>query len=186
MKRTRRWIAGLMAAALMTAASVSCGFASSADTFFGEFRIDASAIDKPERSISVDIYRRDEDGRFQLDTSGEYDCKLNRVTIDAGFFIQATEEGVWVSVDYLTDINGDGVYELLEGGDEPVWTPRGRWPGSSPRRRPPPWRWDSPTSSPPSCWSTAVSWRSGTGRPAETTLWTTAWRPFSGRSSPCA
>ena len=121
MKRTRRWIAGLMAAALMTAASVPCGFASSADTFFGEFRMDASAIDKPVRSISVDIYRRDEDGRFQLDTSGEYDCKLNRVTIDAGFFIQATEEGVWVSVDYLTDIDGDGVYELLEGGDEPVW-----------------------------------------------------------------
>ena len=49
MKRTRRWIAGLMAAALMTAASVPCGFASSADTFFGEFRMDASAIDKPVR-----------------------------------------------------------------------------------------------------------------------------------------
>ena len=127
MKRTRRWIAGLMAAALMTAASVSCGF-SSADTFFGEFRIDASAIDKPERSISVDIYRRDEDGRFQLDTSGEYDCKLNRVTIDAGFFIQATEEGVWVSVDYLTDINGDGALEvpkpaqlLSDSAEEPYW-----------------------------------------------------------------
>lgn len=110
-----------MAAAIMTVSPVFPSFAASAETPFGEFRIDASGIDKPERSISVDIYRRDENGQFLMDSNSEYICKLNRATIDAGFFIQATADGVWVSVDYLTDVNGDGVYEFLEDDSDPVW-----------------------------------------------------------------
>lgn len=120
MKQYQRWIAGLLTAVMATA-SISYGFAASPETPFAEFRIDASGIDKPERSISVDIYRRDESGLFQVDSSSEYTCRLNRATRDAGFFIQANEAGVWVSVDYLTDVNGDGVYELLEDADAPVW-----------------------------------------------------------------
>lgn len=127
MKRTKRWAAGLLATAVMTAASVSYSFAASAEVPFGEFRIEASNKDNQEREISVDIYRRDDSGVFQADTKREYVCKLNRVTTratttsGADFFILAYLPDVWVSVDYLTDVNGDGVYELLDGADDPVW-----------------------------------------------------------------
>lgn len=117
----KRWIAGLLTAAAMVTASIFCGFAAPPEAPFADLRIDASGMDKPERTISVDIYRRDDSGLFRVASGGEYDCRLNRITKDAGLYIQANEKGVWVSVDYLTDVNGDGVYELLEDTGAPVW-----------------------------------------------------------------
>lgn len=121
MKGYKRWMAGLLACAALTTASIFCGFASPEEMPFAEFRIDAADMDKPERNISVNIYRRDGEGLFQVDSNSEYVCKLNRATKDAGFFIQANAPGVWVSVDYLTDVNGDGVYEFLEDSESPIW-----------------------------------------------------------------
>ena len=116
MKHLKRLLAVLLAAALTAAASTS--LAAPAGT--AEFRIDASGMDVVERELSVALYRR-EDGRFQLDQTRQYPCKVNRATQDASFFIQADGEGVWVTVDYLTDINGDGTYELLVDDSAPVW-----------------------------------------------------------------
>lgn len=116
MKHLKRLLAVLLAAALTAAASTS--LAAPAGT--AEFRIDASGMDVVERELSVALYRR-EDGRFQLDQTRQYPCKVNRATQDASFFIQADGEGVWVTVDYLTDINGDGAYELLVDDSAPVW-----------------------------------------------------------------
>ncbi len=121
MKRYRRWAAALLAAAITAAASLPLSLAAPAPTPFAEFRIDAAGMDFPEHTISVDIYRRDDSGLFQVDNRLEYTCRLNRATRDAGFFIQAQADGVWVTVDYLTDVNNDGVYELLEDTDAPVW-----------------------------------------------------------------
>jgi len=120
MKHYKRWAAGLLAAVMLTAVSLSSGFAAEAP--FAEFRLDASDIDKPSRDISVDIYHRDESGQFRAASSSQYSCTFNRVTTrDARFFIQPNTDGVWVSVDYLTDVNGDGTYELLEDPGAPVW-----------------------------------------------------------------
>lgn len=121
MKRYQKWMTGLLTAAAVVVTSIFCGFSASPETPFADLRINASGMDKPERTISVDIYRRDGSGRFRVASSGEYVCRLNRITRDAGLYIQANEEGVWVSVDYLTDVNGDGVYELLEDMGAPVW-----------------------------------------------------------------
>ena len=120
MKRYRRWMACLLAA-VTAVASLPSALAAPADTPFAEFRFDASELDKPNRDISIDIYRRDENGQFQPASSSEYACKLNRATGDARFFIQANADNVWVSVDYLTDLNADGTYELLEDPSAPVW-----------------------------------------------------------------
>lgn len=117
MRRFRRWLAALLAAA----ASLSCAQALPAQTPFAELRIDAADMDIPERNISVNLYHRDEAGQFQPGGVRKYSCKLNRTTRDASFFIQTSADGVWLSVDYLTDVNGDGVYELLEDEASPVW-----------------------------------------------------------------
>ena len=121
MKRYQRWIAAALACMMTTAVSISSGLALPAAEPFAEFRIDASGNDIQDRTIAVDLYRQGRNGLFQVDDTVEYTCRLNRATGDASFFIQPKEDGVWVTVDYLTDLNGDGTYELLDGGDSPVW-----------------------------------------------------------------
>lgn len=121
MRRYRRWMAALLAAAAAASISVFPGLALPAAESFAEFHIGASSTDAPERTLSVARYTRDADGGFRLSGAEEQVCRLNRVTGDANFFIQPSEEGVWVTVDYLTDVNGDGVYELLDGGSKPAW-----------------------------------------------------------------
>lgn len=121
MRRYRRWMAAFLAAALAASISVFPGLALPAAEPFAEFHIGASSTDAPERTLSIARYERNGEGGFQLSGTEEQVCRLNRVTGDANFFIQAAEEGVWVTVDYLTDVDGDGVYELLDGGSSPVW-----------------------------------------------------------------
>lgn len=121
MRRYRRWMAALLAAAMAASISVFPGLALPAAEPFAEFHIGAASTDAPERTLSVARYTRGSGGRFRLSSTEEQVCKLNRVTGDANFFIQTAEEGVWVTVDYLTDVDGDGVYELLDGGSSPVW-----------------------------------------------------------------
>ena len=121
MRRYRRWMAALLAAAMAASISVFPGLALPAAEPFAEFHIGASDSDAPQRTLSIARYERSGEGGFQLSGTEERVCRLNRVTGDANFFIQTAEEGVWVTVDYLTDINGDGVYELLDGGAKPVW-----------------------------------------------------------------
>lgn len=121
MRRYRRWMAAFLAAALAASISVFPGLALPAAEPFAEFHIGASSTDAPERTLSIARYERNGEGGFQLSGTEEQVCRLNRVTGDANFFIQTAEEGVWVTVDYLTDVNGDGVYELLDGGSKPVW-----------------------------------------------------------------
>jgi len=120
MKRQKRWPAILLAAAMLTTISLSSALAVTAAEPFADFRIDATDMDSPDRAISVNLYRR-QDGVFKVDDSVEYTCRVNRVTGDASFYIQPSAADVWASVDYLTDLNGDGTYELLDGGEAPVW-----------------------------------------------------------------
>lgn len=121
MKSFKRWMAAVLAAAALSASSISYTSALPAETPFADLRIDASDMDIPERNISVTLYHRDETGSFQAGELRQYTCKLNRATRDAAFFIQSNADDVWVTVDYLTDVNGDGVYEMLEDAANPVW-----------------------------------------------------------------
>ena len=121
MRRYRRWMAALLAAALAASISICPGLALPEAQPFAQFHIGASDSDAPQRTLSIARYARGADGGFRLSGTEEQVCRLNRVTGDANFFIQASEEGVWVTVDYLTDVDGDGVYELLDGGSRPTW-----------------------------------------------------------------
>lgn len=121
MRRYRRWMAALLAAVTAASLSVFPGLAQPAAEPFAQFHIGASSTDAPQRTLSIARYARGADGGFRLSGTEEQVCRLNRVTGDANCFIQPAEEGVWVTVDYLTDVNGDGVYELLDGGSSPAW-----------------------------------------------------------------
>ena len=105
---------------------------------FASFLIDADSADFPQLNLHVELYRRDNAGAFQADDSVRYACQVNRVAGEASFLIQPQTDGVWVEVDYLTDLNGDGIYEMLDGGQgAPVcdsMTPGGQltpWSGAN-------------------------------------------------------
>lgn len=126
MNRLKRWTAAALACGLTLSLSIASALALTPAEPFADFRIDASAMEVPDRTISIDWYRRGEDGSFRpADVAADYDytlnCKVNRITGDATLYIQPKAEGVWVTVDYLTNVNGDGLYELLDGGNEPAW-----------------------------------------------------------------
>ena len=128
MSAFKRWTAAALALTLTLAlaASVSPVLAVPAAEPFADFRIDASDMDVPDRTLSIDLYRRSGDGSFlpaadTADSNSTLSCKVNQVTEDAAFYIQPKADGVRAMVDYLTDVNGDGLYELLDGGDNPAW-----------------------------------------------------------------
>ena len=62
MKRHKRWLAVLAAAAITL--SISSGLAAPETEPFADFRIDAADMDILDRTITVDLYRR-QDGAFQ-------------------------------------------------------------------------------------------------------------------------
>jgi len=89
-------------------------------TSFTSFMIEAEQVDTPQTNLHVELYRRDEAGTFQPDGNVRYTCSINRATADAKFLIQPQADQVWVEVDYLTDANQDGIYEMQDGETAPV------------------------------------------------------------------
>ncbi len=117
----KRWTAAALTLSLVVSLSIAGALALSPAAPFADFRIDAARMEAPDRALEIELYQQDKDGAFlHTDTRSE-DCKINQVTGDATLYIQPNVEGVWVTVDYLTNLNGDDSYELLEGGNEPVW-----------------------------------------------------------------
>ena len=60
-------------------------------------------------------------GAFQYTETLDFTTPVNRVTQDVELHVTPNAQQVTLTVDYLTDLNGDGAYELLTGQDTPVW-----------------------------------------------------------------
>lgn len=119
MKLIRHWTAAALAALLTACVLITPGLANPEESF-ADFRIDASGIDVPERTITVVRYSQEGESPLRPAGTTEYTCNLNRVTGDASFYIQPRSEGVEVVVDYLADLNGDGAYELMDSDSSPM------------------------------------------------------------------
>lgn len=116
----KRWLCLPLTLALSIALILPARAADPLSASFAAFLIDAETTDAPQLNLRVDLYRRGGSAAFTLDDSVRYDCSINRVAGQAAFYIQPKTDGVWVEVDYLTDLDGDGVYEMLDGEDSPV------------------------------------------------------------------
>jgi hypothetical protein len=137
MVHLKRWLCLVLALACTAAAALPVYATDPMANSFAAFLIDAQTTDSPEVNLSVELYRKDASGAFQKDDEVRYRCNINRVAGDANFFIQPNINGVWVEVDYLTDLDGDGVYEMLDGQDSnlcDVMSPDGQltpWQGQT-------------------------------------------------------
>jgi len=113
-----RWVNAALSLALAVALVLPVSAQSSGT--FAAFLLDAEQMDFPHQTLQVDLYRRDDFGDFQAVDTVRYTCQINRLAGGAEFHIQPQSDNVWVTVDYLTDVNGDGIYEMLDGEDSPV------------------------------------------------------------------
>lgn len=87
---------------------------------FVQVAISAKNSDSPTLDLDLALYRRNSSNAFTKVESMDYITPVNRLTKDMTFNLTPQAQQVTLSVDYLTDLNGDGVYELLSGQDRPV------------------------------------------------------------------
>lgn len=120
MNTLKRWLCLVLSLALAASLILPAGAADPQSSSFASFLIDAEATDAPSLNLHVALYRRNNAGTFSVDDSVRYRCSINRAAGKTSFYIQPRTDQVWVEVDYLTDLNYDGIYEMLDGEDFPV------------------------------------------------------------------
>lgn len=114
-----------LAAAMIFALTLSLGVpALAADPLanggYAKVAISATASDSPTLDLDLALYRRNSSNAFAKVENMNYVTPVNRLTKDITFNLTPQAQQVSLTVDYLTDLNGDGVYELLSGQDRPV------------------------------------------------------------------
>lgn len=118
------WKRGLSAAAafalMLTMTSPSLAADPLAGGGFAEVLISAENTDIPQESLQLALYQRDSSGAFVQIDDLDFTTPINRVTKDVELHLIPQTQRVTLTVDYLTDLNGDGVYELLSDSDSPV------------------------------------------------------------------
>jgi len=120
MKKWKRGMSLVLALAMSAALALPIRALDPLADNFAVVHIDAKSSNAPTQTLQVELYRRNEAGQFQVNDSVRYECSINRAAGNVSFLIKPNAKGVWAEVDYLTDLNGDGVYEMLDGGTEPV------------------------------------------------------------------
>ena len=120
MFKCKRWLGLVLCLVMAVSMMLPVSAVDPLSTSFASFLIHANTTDSPEVNLHIKLYRRGSSGLFLADDAVRYDCRVNRAAGDPVFYIQPKTDGVWVEVDYLTDLNGDGVYEMLDGEDRPV------------------------------------------------------------------
>lgn len=116
----KRWLCLVLSLALTASLILPVGATDPLAASFASFLINAESTDTPALDLHVALYRRDNSGAFSVDDSVRYRCSINRAAGKTAFYIQPQTDQVWVEVDYLTDLNYDGIYEMLDGEELPV------------------------------------------------------------------
>ena len=119
----KQWKRGLSAAAAL-ALVLTMSLPAAADPLasggFAQVLISAEETDIPQESLPLTLYQRNSSNSFQPVEELDFTTPVNRVTEDLEFHLTPQAQQVTLAVDYLTDLDGNGVYELLSGQDSPV------------------------------------------------------------------
>lgn len=87
---------------------------------FAQVLISAQETDFPKENLSLTLYQRNQSQVFQTVETLSYVTAMNRVSKDVVFHMTPSAQQVTVTVDYLTDLDGNGSYELVSGQENPV------------------------------------------------------------------
>lgn len=120
MTHLKRWLNLSLAAALALTMGAPA-WAAEGTQAPASISVTAKRTDRVSRELRLDVYHRDEGGMFREKIAlNPYQTPVTRATGDAVLTIRTEGEGVQVTVDCLTDLDSDGVYELLNGDSAPV------------------------------------------------------------------
>ena len=119
--KLKLWKRGFSAAAALALALTLALPSAAADPLasggFAEVLISADETDIPQETLQLAVYQRDSSGTFQQEGELDFTTPINRVTKDVELHLIPQTQQVTLQVDYLTDLNGDGIYELLSVDD---------------------------------------------------------------------
>lgn len=111
------WRLPFLCVVLTAMITVTVGAAQAQTETAARFLIEADETDVQERTVEIDLYAKAETGKFLFSHTLKYTCEINRITGLSKLHICPELDGVWVKVDYLTDLDRDGTYEMLTAGD---------------------------------------------------------------------
>lgn len=118
------WKRGLSAAAALALVLTMALPASAADPLssggFAQVLISAEDTDIPDESLQLALYQQSSSGTYQYQSTLDFTTPVNRVTKDVELHLTPQTQQVTLQVDYLTDLDGNGVYELLSGQTAPA------------------------------------------------------------------
>mgnify|MGYP005789228351 FL=1 len=118
------WKRGLSAAAALALVLTMALPASAADPLssggFAQVLISAEDTDIPDESLQLALYQQSSSGTYQYQSNLDFTTPVNRVTKDVELHLTPQTQQVTLQVDYLTDLDGNGVYELLSGQTAPA------------------------------------------------------------------
>ena len=118
------WKRGLSAAAALALVLTMALPASAADPLssggFAQVLISAEDTDIPDESLQLALYQQSSSGTYQYQSNLDFTTPVNRVTKDVELHLTPQTQQVTLQVDYLTDLDGTGVYELLSGQTAPA------------------------------------------------------------------
>ncbi len=118
MYHRKRWTCLVLAGAMACSLALPCA-ASPGGGDPASISVRADQVDNVVRSLKVSRYIRNSAFEFVLDAGGdfEYESAVNRAAGNTAILIDILEDGTPVTVECLTDLNNDGRYEWLTGGD---------------------------------------------------------------------
>ena len=87
---------------------------------FAQVLISAEDTDIPDESLQLALYQQSSSGTYQYQSNLDFTTPVNRVTKDVELHLTPQTQQVTLQVDYLTDLDGNGVYELLSGQTAPA------------------------------------------------------------------
>ena len=118
------WKRGLSATAALALVLTMALPASAADPLssggFAQVLISAEDTDIPDESLQLALYQQSSSGTYQYQSNLDFTTPVNRVTKDVELHLTPQTQQVTLQVDYLTDLDGNGVYELLSGQTAPA------------------------------------------------------------------
>lgn len=104
----------LVAALALTMTIPAFATQTRSDGELAQLLINATDMDAPEKDLSVAVYTADASGHYQPGQTVNFSAAVNRITQDALIYITPNVDHVYLQIDYLTDLNKDGVWELMD------------------------------------------------------------------------
>lgn len=87
----------------------------------GALRLDADQISASRKNLELELFQEAPVRGFRYNRNLQITARVNQTSRDVNLFLTAFEEGTRLEIEYLTDLDQDGKYEMLLPIDIPIY-----------------------------------------------------------------